>query len=204
MKKFKLILFTIICFNAFCQDQGNYQLIINGKTETIDVDQKIIYKTPNGENIEIELKQKPILSYSDNFVSFEYPKEYKPTKTDLGSGIEQIAIFSSLGTGVMIQEYSTMNPETMNELMLTEITKERIEYGYKMKRKDFTHKTKSGQEITGIKATLKYQDDIQEYIIASFGQKDKGVLVMTMINDEFRKQEKIILETFYDSLFLNF
>ena len=71
MKKISLIALTLIYINGFAQNEGNYQIIINGKTETIDVNEKIIYKTPNGENLEIELRQKPILAYTDNFVSFK-------------------------------------------------------------------------------------------------------------------------------------
>lgn len=47
------------------------------------------------------------------------------TKTDLGENITQYLMASALGTIVVVQEYGKMNPVSLNQLMLQEMTRNR-------------------------------------------------------------------------------
>ena len=60
---------------------------------------------------------------SENF-SFEHPIRLSPSRTDLGGGVFQTMMASPLGTMVMIQEYTAINPSGLIDMMLNELTKE--------------------------------------------------------------------------------
>ena len=114
--------------------------------------------------LKINVKQKDTLSYSDESFDFKYPKEYKVGKTVIGAGIEQLFLMTAEGSGFIIQKYSSINPTTLNELMINEVTKESINYGYKLKREDYERVLTSGLKIKVDKAILTYNDEINIYV----------------------------------------
>ena len=116
--------------------------------------------------------------------SFSHLKDFKVTKTEINPSIEQSSIMTSGGTGLIIQEYTSLNPTSLNEIMLNEMTKESISYGYALERSTYKRKLISGQEIEVTKAVLRYNDDINIYEVASVGKKDAGILVVTIKMDE--------------------
>ncbi len=105
------------------------------------------------------------------------------------------------GSGVIIQEYSTINPTMLNEMMLYEVTKESINYGYEMQREIIEKTLVSGHDIRIDKAVLTYKDDKSIYEVASIGGTDEGILIMTMISvDSVNFQGSKIINTMWDTL----
>jgi hypothetical protein len=98
------------------------------------------------------------------------------------------------GSGLIIQKYKSFNPTLLNELMINEVTKESVNYGFKLSRENYERILKSGQEIKVDKAVLTYKDDTNIYEVLSIGAKDEGVLVVTMRLDKIEdsKGEKLI------------
>jgi hypothetical protein len=74
----------------------------------------------------------------------------------------------------MIQEYSSMDPTSLVTLMLKEVTKESVEYGYKMTQEAVTRKLKSGETLKGLKATLRYKAEESYWEVLAYGKKDAG------------------------------
>ncbi|GGE19484.1 hypothetical protein [Psychroflexus salis] len=105
------------------------------------------------------------------------------------------------GTGVILQEYVSFNPAFLNEMMLNDVTKESLNYGFEMQREDYEKTLLSGQTLSIQKATLTYNDEINIYEITSIGKKDSGILIMTMaMDDNELSQGRKLIEVFWNSL----
>lgn len=188
--------FLILIFLAstLIYSQENYQIEINGKLTDIELNKNYELKIKN-KTLSIKVSLKDTLTYNDKFVSFKYPNKYKITSTEVDDGIEQLMLITAEGSGFIIQEYMTMSPVTMNELMINEVTKESVNYGFVMKREDYDRTLKSGIKLKVNRAVLTYKDEVNIYEIATFGKKDEGILIMTMrMDDEENSKGKKLID----------
>jgi hypothetical protein len=158
----------------------------------------------DGKNLSFMLTQNDTLVYYDSLFSFKYLKDYKITKLVVAEGIEQIMIMSAEGSGMAIQKYGTLNPSMLSEMMLNEVTKESLSYGYEMKRMDYTRQLISGESVEVLKACLTYKDGTSIYEVSSYGKKDEGLIIMTIIsNQSISQQGQDIINTMWKSLSVN-
>lgn len=176
-----LLLLLSTAITGFSQE--NYILEINGKKIPIELDRDY-NATINGKPLSFKVHTKDTLTYNAKLFSLQHLKGSSIMKTDIDNDVVQYAIFTAEGGGLMIQEYGNINPEMMKELILHEITKENISYGYKLVREDYKRKLKSGEEIDVIRAVLKYRADTSIYEVTAVGGKDQGILITTMIPEE--------------------
>ncbi|WP_375324350.1 hypothetical protein [Flagellimonas sp. GZD32] len=190
----------LLGFIHFAQAQGNYFIIINQDSVQVDLNQEVQYKTAKGESLTLKLTQPDVLTYSDDMVSFSHDKTYSVSNSDIDEGIDQCMIMSSTGNGFMVQKYRTIDPSSLTRLMLNEITKESITYGYEKTEAEFKKQLKSGQTIEGIQATLTYKGDKEVYTVATYGRKDEGIIVVTMLLNEDYPEDKKIVDLFLDTL----
>jgi hypothetical protein len=77
----------------------------------------------------VMLARNDFATFSGSDFSFVHPSGISVTKTDLGDDITQYLMASALGTIVVVQEYGKMNPVSLNQLMLQEMTKESVQAG---------------------------------------------------------------------------
>lgn len=190
----------LICLIGFSQNKGNYILIINKDSIQVDLNNDLSYKTSLGENINIKIIQPDILTYSDDMISFSYHKSLSVSNSEIEEGIDQCMIMKSTGNGFMVQKYRTINPTGFTQFMLNEIIKESISYGYTKTEKNFEKKLKSGQTIEGIQATLTYKGEKELYTVASYGGKDEGIIVVTMILTEDYYDDNKFIDLFLETL----
>lgn len=180
--------------------QQDYSLTIDGQTIQMGLD-KPGQITIGGKAYPVVLKQKDTLTYANKLYTFSYLKDFKVNKKELGNDIDQVMLMTAEGSGVLIQQYQTMSPTALNELMLSELTKESISYGYEMVRKDYDRTLASGQKVRVCRAELTYKDDKNIYEIATYGGKDEGVLIMSMVMDEeMGSQGRTIIDLMWNSL----
>ena len=197
--KYLLIAF-LLQLNFVVFSQNDYQLIINDTEMEISLDKEYEIDV-DGKTVQFKLLAKDTLSYVDDLFSFHYPSEYRVSQIDIDDEIEQIIIMTAEGSGILIQKYSTFDPTVLNELMLSEITKESLNYGFEMNREDYSRELKSGQTVNVDKAVLTYKNEQNIYEVASLGKKDEGIMVMTMMMDEeLSEQGKKIIEMMWNSL----
>jgi hypothetical protein len=198
----KNVLFLAAVLTAFAaQGQEDYKIKINDTAISISLDTKYEVLL-NGKKVNFTVTANDTVAYNDNLFSFRYLKDYKITKTEIDGGIEQLMLLTAEGSGFLIQKYSSMNPEGIEEMMLKEVTKESIGYGFKQQRNNYQRKLKSGQDVTVIKAVLKYKDETNIYEITSIGKKDEGILVIAMIMDETKSEQgRKTIDLMWNSLF---
>jgi hypothetical protein len=200
MKKIFFIITIICALNA--KGQQDYTLQINDSSFDVSLDKE--YSTfINDKKVTFKLKQKDILTHSNNLYIFQHSKDVKISKKEIDAGIEQISILTAEGSGLLIQQYQTMNPTLLNELMLKEMTKESINYGFKETKSTYKKVLKSGQIIDITKSVLKYKDEVNIYEIASIGKKDEGILIVTIRLDEDKNtQGQSIIDLMWESLII--
>ena len=190
----------LISLISYSQEKGNYIIIINNDSIQVDLNKNIQYKKSSGEELTIKVIQPQILTYSDDMISFNHDKSLSVSDSKIEEGIEQCMIMKSTGNGFMIQKYKTIDPSSLTQLMMNEITKESVNYGYAKTEKPFKKKLKSGQTIEGIQATLTYKGENEVYTVATYGAKDEGVIVVTMLLSEDYKDDKKIIDLFLETL----
>ncbi|GAA4974876.1 hypothetical protein [Algibacter aquimarinus] len=198
MKLTYLLLF-FVTINTYSQE--DYIVKINDTELEIALDSTYTLEIDN-KSLNITFKSKDILVYDDSLFNFQYPSDFKVSKTIIDEGVEQIMLMTAEGSGILIQKYEGFNPTFLNEMMINEITKESINYGFKLERKDYERKLKSEQTLNIDKAILTYKDETNIYEVATIGKKDEGILIMTMIMDTSinNEQGNKLIELMWNSL----
>ncbi len=201
MKNILVIIALFSNFTTYCQEDYVIRLKDTSISISLDKQYNIVVK---GEKLNFFITQKDTLTYKNNLFSFKHPKTFKVSSTKLDDGIEQISILNSEGSGIIIQSYASLNPTSLNETMLNEITKESISYGFEQKKTAYNKILNSGHKIDITKAVLKYKDEVNIYEVASIGKKDEGILILTLRMDENDNTEgQNLINLMWESLRVN-
>lgn len=205
-KKFLLIgiLFVIFFGQIFAEGPTNYEITIDGKKYDISLDREYQIKVKSGETVTLRVNRKEIVTYRDNFISFQHRSDLIVSSTDIGSGIRQTMTNTALGTLILFQEYSTMDPSTLIDMMIQELTKEQVNYGYALKKVAYSRTLGDGTKLNGKKATLSYNDEMEYWSVLSYGKRDKGLLVITKLNNDNMRSESDIIDLMWNSLRIEF
>ena len=178
-------IFTALSIFCFFNGEAQEDYVIRFEDTLINVALDKSYNIDvKGSRINFIIRSKDTLMYTNSSYSFLHPKAFRVSGTKIDVGIDQVSILTAEGSGMIIQQYTSINPTSLNEMMLTEITKESINYGYELKRSAYKRKLKSGQEIEITRAVLRYKEDVNIYEVASIGKKDAGLMIVTMRMDE--------------------
>jgi hypothetical protein len=178
---------------------GNYTITINDTKHDFSLgEQKQL--NIGGRSLSVKLEQKDTVEFvKDNF-SFKHSSNYSPSTTKVEEGIIQTAMMTPLGTVVIVQEYLTLNPSSLVDLMANEVTKEERQYGYKINSAPTSITLADGTVLKGKEITSRYPGtDIKRYIL-TYGSRDSGVLIMTQIDNELASEEAQVIQTFFDTL----
>ena len=195
------LFFIIIGLLSFkTMGQNDFIITINNESHPIALDQTNEFEI-NGKKVAILVKEKDTLSYNDSFYDFNYIKKHSVSKTVIDEGIEQIMMMTASGSGVLVQKYESFDPTMLQEMMLNEVTKESVSYGYNLERQDYDRTLISGETIKVLKAALEYKGEFETYEISAYGKKDEGILIMTMnMNDELDTDGSDMIKLMWNSL----
>ncbi|MDM7859434.1 hypothetical protein QTP81_02300 [Alteromonas sp. ASW11-36] len=180
---------------------GNYILKIDGKLYEIGLGEQTEVRIGD-KVVSVSLDQKAVLTYSSQYFSFDHPREFVPAKSDLGSGLYQTATMTPLGSVVLVQEYTTMSPVSLLDLMINEITKVERQYGYNITEEPKAITLKDGKVVKGKMVYSKYNDTDIERFIGVYGNRDSGVLIMTQIDFGIDSGSQPFIQGVLDSLVL--
>jgi len=181
-------------------DPKAFKLTIDGVTVDIDPGEDVDVTLPGGKTSKVRIDHNDFASFSGGTFSFVHPSTNSVTKTDLGDGIAQYLMASALGTLVVVQKYDKMNPISLNQLMLQEMTKETVQAGGQLTQRATTRKLADGKELTGLKATVKTRTDSADFEIVGFGTVDQGLLFITRIGDQDNATEQPLIDKFWETL----
>lgn len=184
---------------AQANEAANYQVTINGKTQDIALGKEYKIKV-NGKEVTVAVQQKDVLTYQDEWISWQYPKGLHPAIASPDPDLEQITLVTASGNGVLVQKYKTINPASLIDLMLKEVTNEEASFGYSMTERPFERTLKSGQQARGKSVELKYGSDVQHYTVAALGGESEGIMFITMLNTENGNEDNKVIQLFLESL----
>ena len=184
---YTFLLFTNISF------AGNYVLTIDKKGYDISLGEELQIQLDD-RSVSVSIIQKDNLIFKTDSFSFEYPKIYSPSTADLGGGIIQTTMFTPLGAGVVVQEYTNMDPSHLIELMISEITKEEREYGYKIKSKKTSMTLSDGTILNGKVVTSKYKGSDIKRVFYTYSARDAGLFIMTQIDFDVASSDKSVID----------
>ncbi|MDX8495446.1 hypothetical protein RFN29_28195 [Mesorhizobium sp. VK22B] len=185
---------------ARAEDLKAFKLTIDGVTVDIDPGEDANVSLPGGKMAKVRLDRNDFATFSGGTFSFVHPSNISVTKTDLGDSITQYLAASALGTIVVVQEYGKMNPVSLNQLMLQEMTKESVQAGGTLTQEPTTRKLPDGRELTGVKATVRTRADTADFEIVGFGLADQGLLFITRIGDQDAATEQPMIDKFWETL----
>ncbi len=185
---------------AQANEAANYQITINGKTQDITLGKEYKMKLANGKEVTVAVQQKDVLTYQDDWISLQYPKELHPAFTSPDPDLEQMTLLTANGNGVLVQKYKSINPSSLVDLMLKEVTNEEASFGYSVTEQPFEQKLKSGQQAKGKTVELKLGSEVQRYTVAALGGESEGIIFITMLNTGSDHQDNKVIQLFLDSL----
>jgi hypothetical protein len=195
-----LTLVALCAGPAGAENLKAFKLTIDGVTVDIDPGESTNVTLPGGKQSKVTLERNDFATFSGSVFSFVHPSDISVTKTDLGDDITQYLMASALGTIVVVQEYGKMNPVSLNQLMLQEMTKESVQAGATLTQAPTTRKLADGKELTGIRAQVKTRTDTADFEIVGFGLADRGLLFITRVAGEDAATEKSLIDKFWQSL----
>jgi len=186
--------------SARAEDPKAFRLTIDGVAVDIDPGDDVNVTLPGGKTSKVRLDRNDFATFSGGTFSFIHPSTISVTKNTLGDGVTQYLMASALGTIVVVQEYKKMNPVSLNQLMLQEMTKESVQAGGTLTQEPTTRKLPDGKELTGVRATVKTRTDRADFEIVGFGLPDQGLLIITRIGDQDVATEQPLIDKFWETL----
>ena len=190
---------VVMLLSNFSFAAEDYKLEINGHAYEIGLDKEKDIVLPGGEKLKIRLSLKEYIEFEGRFFSFSHRSTFRPNMTDIGEGIYQTIITTPLGTGIIIQEYTTADPTLLVDMMLRELTKEEVEYGYKYEESTVS-KVVEDRKLNGKRAVTTYKDQRWTRSVYAYGKKDAGILIVTFIERESFDEDKHVIDDFWKSL----
>ncbi|WP_299099273.1 hypothetical protein [uncultured Winogradskyella sp.] len=177
--KYNYLFIALFFIATSVNAQKDYVITVDGKDYEIALDSNEDVKI-KGKLVNIALKKKDTLLLDDDYFELKYTKQHKVSRVEIESDIEQIMLMTAGGSGLIIQKYGSFNPSMLQEMMMNEVTKESVSYGYNLKREDYDKELSSGETIKVLKSVLTYKGETEVYEVMAHGKKDEGIIVMTL------------------------
>ncbi len=182
------------------QSAKNYIIEIDGDTLHVSLDEMINFKSKSGQTHKVKVSRKEFLTFSNEFISFNYPSQYSVSSTRIDEDVEQILLMTATGNGLMIQAYGTVNPELIIDLMLNEVTQDDISAGYKQTLTETQKTIGDGTVLKGKRAVLTLDKETEEFVCVANGKKKKGIMVMEIKNDADDTDAAKMFDVFWKTL----
>lgn len=196
---YKILSVLLLISIAQASTAANYILKVGDDSYEISLDKDIKIQF-EGKHLPVRLMQKEVLTYKTDNFSFEYPKQYSPSKSDLGNDIFQTAMMTPLGSIVMVQEYLSLDPSSLIDLMVNEVTKEEREYGYRIESTKASVTLSDGNVLNGKVVISKYKGSDIKRLFYTYGVKDSGLFIMTQIDYKVEPSAETLITKVIDSL----
>ncbi len=185
---------------SYADDAKDYTLTLNGVDYAINLGDTIKAKSKDGQEIDVSLKRNEFSTFRGDGVSFQHKSGLSVATTAIDTDIEQHLLASAVGTLIIIQHYSSLNPKTLTPLMLQEFTRDDVKAGAKLESSDTSRTLADGTVLTGTKATLTGKSDIVNVEILVLGGDDEGFIAMTRVDAEYAATDQVILDQFWKTL----
>jgi hypothetical protein len=205
MKLAPFLLSAACCLSAAQADTlKGYRLTVDGIAADIDAGESAEITLPDGRKVTARLERNEFATYAGERFSFVHPSAMAVTKTQLTDGIVQHLLATAVGTVVVVQDYAAVNPVSLDQLMLQEMTKETVQAGGELTQQKASRRLADGKELIGLKATVKTRTESVDYEVLGYGGIDQGVMVITRIDADNAGTDQPLIDRFWQSLAIDF
>jgi len=181
-------------------DGKGFRLTIDGVEVGINPGDTLDMTMKDGRKLSVALQRSETVTFTGTKFSFDHDGQFSVAKTDLGGTVQQYALITPIGTGIIVQEYKGLNPSSITDFVLQQMVQESINAGAKMTKQATQRSLTGGVVLKGVKAETSTENDVMEYEIVATGRPDGGVLVATFSNKENIPKEGAILDKMWSSL----
>lgn len=178
----------------------SFTLTIGDQAVEMDAGESVEVTLPGGDKTTVKLERNPFSRYVGKSFSFDHPSGLAVASSKLADGIEQYLMATAVGTLVIIQDYQTLDPTTLDQMMLQQMTMDGVRAGAKVEQQPTARKLADGTELKGIVATENGAKETIRYEIVGRGKGDEGVLIITRVDDANAKADDGVIGRFWDTL----
>ncbi|KAA1179250.1 hypothetical protein FP026_16870 [Rhizobium tropici] len=186
--------------HANAGDSKGFRLTIDGVVVSINPGDTFEVTMKDGRKVPVELQRSDTVTFTGGKFSFDHDGKLTVAKTDLGDGVQQYALMTPIGTGIIVQAYKGLNPSSNTDLVLQQMVQESLNGGAKITKQSAQRTLPSGSVLKGVKAETTTDDDVMEYEIVATGRPEGGILVATFLNKENIDKEGGILDKLWSTL----
>jgi hypothetical protein len=182
------------------EDGKNFSLEVDGQEIGISPGDTITASTKGGGSVTIKLTRREFNSFRTDRVGFEHLSKLAVASTDISKDIRQHLMTTGRGTLVIVQEYATLDPGPLAQLMLSSMVRDDIAAGAKLTNEPAKRKLADGTEMAGLKAKITGKSDSATLEVMTLGKDDQGIIVVTRIDAENVGNDQVVLDRFWRSL----
>jgi hypothetical protein len=158
----------------------------------------------DGRTLTVGLTANPFTSWSDSMVSFDHPSGINVATQMLSKRTTQRSMASAVGTVVVIQEYDSMEPTTLNQMMMNELTKNDVKLGAELTQSEAKKTLRGGMVLSGLHGILKSRTAVKTIEVFSYGNDGRGVMLISQLNDDNKANDQAFVDQFWRTLALKF
>jgi hypothetical protein len=190
---------SLLASPAKADDAKDFSITIDGKDFAINPGETITAKTKTGQDIGVSLKRNEFSTYKAGGISFEHRSDLSVASSDIAKDIHQHTVVTAVGTILIVQRYDFIDPSSLAQLMVQEISKDDVRAGAKLETKEKARNLSDGKEMKGLYATAKGGGrDVQLEVLA-MPMGRGGILAMTRMDMENAADQPIV-DHFWKSL----
>ena len=193
-----LLLFQV---KAQAEEPKDFELTVDGQQLSINAGETIKTKAKSGEDIEITLKRSAFSTYSEDAFSFQHRSDLSISATNISDDIRQILMTSALGSMTIIQTYKNLNPKSMAQFMLDQLTEDDVKAGATVETNPTTRTLSDGTEMKGLAATVKLRAKSEVlFEVVTYAVGDGGIIAISRIDAEYVSGDQPIIDHFWKTL----
>lgn len=201
MKPITIILsFFLFNFSLLAQ-QERFLLILGQDTISVEAGNQYIYVAADGRELPVKLIKQQIYQYVSPQIEFSYPAQFSPTKAMVADGVSQLTFLTEGDNGLMVYESTNGDPAQQVGLMMEELTKEKIGFGFQYTEQTFQRVLSNGKLLIGRQRSLNQGNTTETYTVASYTGQNNGILVVIVTNNLGNPQTtNELLDMFFSTL----
>jgi hypothetical protein len=190
----------LACGAVAAEDAKDYSLSIDGTEIGINVDETVTATTKSGASVALKLTRRPFAVFKSARASFEYPSGLSVASTSIDKDIRQHLLATATGTLIIVQEYATLDPAPLAQLMVNQMTKDDVAGGSKLSSEPASRSLPDGTELAGMKASVTKKSESAALEVLGYGKANQGVLVITRIDADSVAKDQPIIDRLWSTL----
>jgi len=187
MKALLTVLLTTFTIGLLAQNAQGVNILIDGQAFEVESNKEFTYITQGGDSVKFEIQSVPIqqpvaapmrttplvsngvdfTNYKDEFVAFSHPTNFSIAKTSDAPGITQLTFVSGNGSGVVIQEFTTINPASLVDFLMQDLLND-YDASSQITRTPATIQSANNRLLEGEKATIITNNVTEEIAESSY------------------------------------